>query len=180
MSSHLKKKSKQIFHTPEKVGEAKPIPMTGAMRGLSVLSLVIQAGLTVFAVYGAVTRKGELIALSDSFVTRSGYLLLFWPVLGWIVTLGLRLACRFLPLEMWRLSRRVKKGVLMTEGRLLKMAVLLLELEIALCLLYITVSIYLGYAPVDAVVLVWAAILLGTVFVMGNQAVKVADGELEP
>ena len=180
MSSHLKKKSKQIFHAPEKIGEAKPIPMTGQMRGLSVLSLAIQAGLAVFAVYGAVTRKGELIALSDSFAMPSGYLLLFCPILGWIVTLGLRLACRFLPIEMWRLSKRVKQGVLMTEGKLLKLAALLLELEIALCFLYITISIYLGYAPADAIVLVWAAAMFGTVFVMGNRAVKVADGEIMP
>lgn len=152
--------------------------MTGAMKMLSALSLVIQAALTAIAVYGMVYKGGEVIAMSGRFAVSASWLYILMPLLGWIITIGFRLAIRYMPLEMWRLSDRVKRGIRLTEGKLLKQATLLLELESALCFFYIVIDIYRGYAPSDITVVIWAVTMCLTVFFVRTRAVKIADSNV--
>ena len=79
-----------------------------------------------------------------------------------------------MPLEMWRLSPGVRRGMILTEGTLLKLITLLLELETAVCFFYIDVSLYLGYSPSDAVMLAWVAALFLSVFLPCRRAKEIA------
>lgn len=177
--SNSTRKKKKVFHSPERKGELKEIPATPANRILSAVSLVLQAGMTVFAVYAAATRSGVNPGAEGGYGIGGDASLLYlvFPAISWILTLGFRLACRYLPLEMWRLPVRVRRGFELTDGTLLKLLTLLLELETALCFLYIDISLYVGYAPSDAVMLVWVAAMALSVYLPGRQAARIADRE---
>lgn len=175
--SNSTRKKKKVFHSPERKGKLKEIPVTPSNRILSAVSLALQAGMTVFAVYAAVTRRGVSAGNGGYGIGGEASLLyLVFPAVSWLLTLGFRLACRYLPLDMWRLPVRVRRGFQMTEGTLLKLLTLLLELETALCFLYIDISLYVGYVPNDAVMLAWVAALALSVYLPGRQAARIADG----
>lgn len=173
--SNSTRKKKKIFHPPEKKGKLRDIPPTPANRVLSVLSLAVQAAMMVFAVYAVMTgAQGRESGHGPGGEYRLIYLI--FPLVSWVIALGFRLACRYLPLEMWRLPVRVKAGMIRTEGTLLKLSALLLELETAVCFFYIDVSLYLGYEPSDALMLVWVAALALSVYLPCRQAGRIGAG----
>lgn len=178
MSNGTRKK-KKVFHAPSRTGQLREIPATLSNRILSAVSLAVQAGMTVFAVYAVAVRYGADVAAEGGYGISGGASLLYlvFPAISWILTLGFRLACRYLPLEMWRLPVRVRRGFERTEGTLLKRLTLLLELETALCFFYIDISLYVGYAPSDAVMLIWVAAMALSVYLPGRQAARIADRE---
>ncbi|MDO5346081.1 MAG: hypothetical protein Q4E91_10075 [Lachnospiraceae bacterium] len=175
--SNSTRKKKKVFHAPQRKGELKEIPVTPANRILSLVSLAIQAGMSVFAVYAVAVRHGAAAAGGEAYGLggEASLLYLVFPAVSWILTLGFRLACLYLPLEMWRLPVRVRCGFERTNGTLLKLMTLLLELETALCFFYIDVSLYAGYVPSDAVMLAWVAALALSVYLPGRRAAQIAD-----
>ena len=174
--SNSTRKKKKVFHAPERKGELRDIPVTPTARVLSAVSLALQAGMMIFAVYAAWIRRipTEQYGISGD----ASLIYLVFPLVSWVLTLGFRLACRYMPLDIWRLPVRVRRGMMMTEGTLLKLITLLLELETALCFFYIDVSLFLGYTPNDTVMLAWVAALLLSVYLPGRRAGKIADGEI--
>lgn len=176
--SNSTRRKKKVFHAPQRKGELKEIPATPANRMLSFVSLAVQAGMLAFAAYAVAVRYGAGAGESGNYGLsgEASLIYLVFPAVSWVLTLGFRLACRCLPLEMWRLPVRVRRGFEMTEGTLLKLMTLLLELETALCFFYIDVSLYAGYTPSDAVMLAWVAALALSVYLPGKRAGQIADG----
>lgn len=170
--SNSTKKKKKIFHSPERKGTLREIPATPVNRLLSAVSLVIQTGMMIFAVYAVLNCQKETEQRIISGDVSLIYLI--FPLVCWVLSLGFRLACRYMPLEMWRLSPGVRRGMILTEGTLLKLITLLLELETAVCFFYIDVSLYLGYSPSDAVMLAWVAALFLSVFLPCRRAKEIA------
>ena len=64
------------------------------------------------------------------------------------------------------------------QGWLLKLATLLVELESAVAMLYVNIALYLGYTPLDVVMMVWLAALLVSVWLPCRKAGKIGRGEL--
>ncbi|MBR1780011.1 MAG: hypothetical protein IJ751_01235 [Oscillospiraceae bacterium] len=160
MANKKKKKRKQVFHAPQTVGERKKIPMTPLTWALSIASLAVQVGLTAFAIYALTVRHGEAATLNYGGIYLNNSLLyLALPIVMWLITLAIRLGLRLLPLDMWRMPADVRRGVERLEGRPLRLATLLVELATALTFLYVDVTIFLGRAPLDAVMLLWLAAL---------------------
>ena len=154
--------SKKLFHSPQAYGELIKIPMTPAMQAISVISLIIQAALTAFTIYLAFTT--DTIAVLENTGFSSSYLYLTLPAVTWLLSLGFRFTCRAVPLEMWRLPKSVKQGVIKTGGTPLKLVTLLAELETAVCFCYIAVILYLGQSPSSVILLLWLAALALSVY----------------
>ncbi len=161
--------SRNLFHSPQAYGELIKIPMTPAMTAISVLSLAVQIGLTAFALYAAHTTDSIPALQNSGFASSAIYLVL--PVTTWALSFGFRFACSVVPLEMWRLSATVKEGVIRSNGTLLKLITLLVELETAVCFVYIAVTLYLGASPSSLVLLVWIAALVLSIFFPCRKAV---------
>ena len=142
--------------------------MTPTMHILSFLSLLVQLVLTVFAVYG--TKNKPVILPLQGTGIASGMLFLVLPFITWMLTIGFRLACRIIPLEMWRLPPEVRDGMILNKGSLLKLATLLVELETAVCFVYIGISLYLGFEPNNLVLLVWILILAFSIYLPCKKA----------
>ncbi len=174
MSNGTRRK-KKIFHAPEKKGELRQIPVTPLNRALSLVSLGVQAGMTAFGIWAVSGRYGENTGPEAALGGEASLLFLIFPLVSWILALGFRLACRYLPLDMWRLPVRVRDGMKRTEGTLLKRMTLLLELETAVCFFYIDVVLYLGGTPGDWVMLLWVAALCLSVYLSGRQAARIGE-----
>lgn len=166
-------KKKPMFHAPQKTGKVVPVPMNPFMWTVSILSLVLLAALTAFAIYAASTRGGETIILSQGFTMNAGLLFLFLPIVGWILAAGFRLAIRLIPLEMWRLPMSIREATIKTKGKYLKMATLLIELETVISFGYITWCLYNGTAPGNIPIIVWVAAVVATIIYFGRY-VKIA------
>lgn len=176
MSSKIRKKKKQVFHSPSRTGVIREIPETVTNQMLSALSLAVQIVLLVFGVYAAIIRSGSDGMGSVGLSGDKSLLYAVFPLVSLVLSAGFRLACRCMPLEMWRLPSKVRQGFLMTEGTLLKLITLLLELELAICFFYIDLTLYLGYVPSDTVMLLWTVLLLLSVYLPGRYAAELADG----
>ena len=160
---------------PQKKGELHRILATKTNRIVSAVSLLLQTAMTAFGIWAVKNRYGQ--AGQEGLWGDASLLFLVFPLICWILTLGFRLACRFLPLEMWRLPVKVRNGMKKSEGTLLKLLTLLLELETAVCFFYIDATLYLGSTPNDAVMLLWVAALLLSVYLPGKRAAGMADGK---
>ena len=168
-------KKKPMFHAPKKTGELRKIPTSTPVKILSIVSLVILAGLTAFGIYGAVKRNGEIIPLSPGYGMSAVSLLLLLPIVGWIICLGFRLAVRFIPIEMWRLPKSVKDATIETSGKYLKICTLLIELETVLLFWYLTYVLFLNLVPGDVPIVIWVAAVAATVILSGRQALIEAE-----
>ena len=151
--------SKNLFHSPQAYGKLIEIPMTTSLRVISAVSLIIQAGLTVFAFYLALTT--ETIPALETSGFSSSYIYLVLPVITWLISLGFRFTCR-----------AVKKGMMEQKGQPLKLATLLVELETAICFSYIAVILYLGGSPSNLILLLWLAALVLSIFFPCRQAAR--------
>lgn len=170
--------SGKMFHAPENYGEIRRIPMSPAMHILSAASLLVQLALTAFAVYAAHTQP-VILPLQGSGIS-SGLLYLFLPGITWMLTIGFRLACRIIPLEMWRLSKRVQKGMILCEGTLLKTLTLLVELETAICFVYIALALYFGQEPHNLILFLWILVLFFSIFFPCRKAIQLAEADSLP
>ena len=166
----------KMFHAPETYGEVRKIPMSSAMHFISAISLFVQVGLTAFAIYAAKTQSIILPLQGSGISTSLIYLVL--PLITWMLTIGFRLACRIIPLEIWRLSQRVRKGMIMSEGVPLKTLTLLVELETSICFVYIALSLYLGYSPSNIILFIWIFILFLTIYFPCKKAIQLAEGKI--
>ncbi|MGN0353840.1 MAG: hypothetical protein ACI4EI_02050 [Muricoprocola sp.] len=166
------KKKKDVFHTPQTKGERIKIPYTLQMKVISVISLLLQIALTVFSVYAMRVQKGRAVQLGEEYALQGNYIYLVLPIAGWILTIGFRLACYFLPIDMWRLPIRVKAGIQKTQGKILKLATLLLELEMTVCFFYIEISVFLGYAPRDEIMILWLLAICVTIYLLQKSAIE--------
>lgn len=171
MANKKKKKRKQMFHAPQTIGERTRLKMTPLLIALSLGSLAVQLGGSVFAVWGCATLSGA--GYSDA-----AYLLAL-PIALWVVTIVARLGFRFLPLDMWRMPIDVRKGMVACDGWLLKLVTLLVELESAAALLYVNISLYLRAAPLEAVMLAWLAALAVSVWLPCRRAGRIGRGEAQ-
>lgn len=170
MANKKKKKRKQVFHAPQTIGQRTRLKMTPALTVLSLVSLAIQAGGSIFAIVGCVQ-------LSDAGYTDA-WMLLILPIVMWVISIVARLGFRYLPLDMWRMPIDVRKGMVVCQGWLLKLVTLLVELESAVAMLYVNIALYLGYTPLDVVMMVWLAALLVSVWLPCRRAGKIGRGEL--
>lgn len=170
MANKKKRKRKQVFHAPQTVGERTRLKRTPLLIALSLSSLALQLGASIFAVYGD-------MALSRAGYSDGAYLLAL-PGAMWVITIVARLGFRFLPLDMWRMPADVRKGMTVCDGWLLKLATLLVELESAAAFLYVNISLYLRYTPLEAVMLAWLAALAVSVWLPCRRAGKLGRGEL--
>lgn len=168
-------KKKPMFHSPQKTGVLRKIPTTLPVKILSWVSLAVLAALTAFSIYAASTKGDTQVALYADFTMRAGLVFLFLPILAWILAIGFRVAVRTIPLEMWRLPQSVKTATLKTEGKYLKLTTLLLELEVGLGFWYMTLSMYNGIMPQDVPVLIWFAVIIGTVIFFGRYVLIAAE-----
>lgn len=170
MANKKKRKRKQVFHAPQTIGERTRLKMTPALTALSLSSLAVQAGGSIFAIVGCVqlTNAGYV----------DGWMLLILPIVMWVLSLTARLGFRYLPLDMWRMPVEVRKGMVLCQGWLLKLATLLVELISAVVLLYVNISLYLGYAPQNAIMMAWLAALLVAVWLPCRKAGKIGRGEV--
>ncbi|MBQ9030045.1 MAG: hypothetical protein IJ106_01150 [Parasporobacterium sp.] len=164
----MAQKKKPLFHKPKTTGEKRKIPTPLPVKILSVLSLVLLAALTVFAVYAAVKQRGELVALSPGYAMSAPLLLILLPVVCWIIALGFRLAVRLIPLEMWRLPLSIRDATIQTSGKYLKICTLLIELETVLSFGYLTVTLYNKRIPGDIPILIWVALIAATIIFFGR------------
>ena len=126
MANKKKKKRKQVFHAPQTIGERTRLKMTPCLTALSLISLAVQTGGSIFAIVGCVQLSNA--GYSDA------WMLLILPIVMWVISIVARLGFRYLPLDMWRMPVDVRKGMVVCQGWLLKLATLLVELES--CLLY--------------------------------------------
>jgi len=171
MANKKKRKRKQMFHAPQTVGERTRLKMTPLLIALSLASLAVQLGASIFAVYG-------YSVLSQAGYSDGAYLLAL-PGVMWVITIVARLGFRFLPLDMWRMPADVRKGMTACDGWLLKLVTLLVELESAAVFLYVNISLYLRYTPLEAVMLAWLAALAVSVWLPCRRAGKLGRGEIQ-
>ncbi|MCD8323994.1 MAG: hypothetical protein LUC32_03435 [Clostridiales bacterium] len=163
-----KSKSNRAFHKPETHGTLIRIPMTVPMHIISIVSLIVQGGLTAFTIYAVYTTDTIPSLEGTGYATSLIYLLL--PFVTWLITFGFRFICRKVPLEMWRLPVKVKKGMVALKGQPLKLLTLLAELETAVCFVYIALILYLGGSPSNWILLLWIAALVVTVWLPCRKA----------
>ncbi|MDY2617358.1 MAG: hypothetical protein SOW00_00975 [Oscillospiraceae bacterium] len=169
MANKKKRKHKEVFHKPQTVGERTKLKMTPALIALSALSLGVQIGGTIFAIVGAAI-------LHNQGYGQSG-LLLALPIMMWVISIVARLGFKYLPLDMWRMPVDVRKGMVVCNGWLLKLTTLLVELECAATFCYVDIALYLGYAPLDAVMLAWLVALALSVWLPCRKAGRIGRGE---
>ena len=170
-------KKKPMFHAPKKTGEMRKIPTPTWVKILSIVSLVVLAGLAAFGIYGAVRRSGEVIILSPTFGMSAPLLLILLPVVAWLIALGFRLAVRLIPIEMWRLPMSVKDATIKTSGKYLRICTLLIELETALMFWYLTWALYSDRIPGDLPILIWVAAVAVTVILLGRYVLVAAENK---
>ena len=151
------------------MGERTKLKMTPALIALSALSLGVQIGGTIFAIVGAVI-------LHNQGYGQSG-LLLALPIVMWVISIVARLGFKYLPLDMWRMPVDVRKGMVVCNGWPLKLTTLLVELECAATFCYVDIALYLGYAPLDAVMLAWLVALALSVWLPCRKAGRIGRGE---
>ena len=166
--SKLKKKKKPIFHKPQTTGELRKIPTSPSMRLLSYVSLVILVVLIVFIIYAIVKRGGDFISHSDTFALKAGFLFVILGLVACLIAAGFRLAVRLIPIEMWRLPAGVKDATIKTEGKYLKIATLLIELETTLAIGYVTISLYLDQIPGEFPLILWVIAVAATIIFFGR------------
>lgn len=171
MANKKKKKHKQVFHAPETIGERTRLRMTPLLTALSLGSLAVQLGGSIFAVWGYASLSGA--GYSDA-----AYLLAL-PAVMWVISIAARLAFRFLPLDMWRMPIDVRGGMVKCSGWLLKLVTLLVELECSAAFLYVNICLYLRYAPMEAVMLAWLLALAVSVWLPCRRAGRIGRGEIE-
>lgn len=179
MSKSKKKKKKKLktpFHAPQRMGEKTPIRMTPLLWTLSAVSIAFQLFLTGFAIYMA--SVWVPMGVEGPFGMNAGYLPLILPVIMWVLTLVSRIGIKALPLDMWRMPVDVRKGMFKCGSWLLKLVTLLLELECTAVFLYVDVCLYVGAAPLDAVMFVWLAALALSVYLPCRYAGKLGRGEV--
>ena len=169
---HRSQTSKKLFHSPQAYGELIDIPMTASMHALSLLSILVQLGLTAFAAYAAYTTDTIPALESSGFSDSMLYLAL--PAVSWLLAVGFRFTCRAVPLDMWRLPASVKRGVIKQNGTPLKLLTLLVELETALCLCYIAAALYLGRTPSTPALFLWIAALVLSIYFPCRSAARAA------
>ncbi len=162
--------SKKPFHKPEAYGELIRIQMTLQLKIISVVSIVLDAAFTALAVYAAFSTD-TIEALEDSGFSSSMLYLLF-PVITWIITVGFRLMCRVLPIDMWRLPAKVKKGIIICEGRPLKLATLLLEIGVTGLFIYITLILMFGRTPAILILVLFIVLLAAFIYFPGRYAYR--------
>ena len=168
MSNKLKKKQKPLFHKPQTTGELRKIPESTPMKLLSYLSLAVLAMLIAFIVYAIVKRGGDFIALSDTFALKAGVLFVLLGLVACIIAAGFLLAVRLIPIEMWRLPAGVKDATIRTEGKYLKIATLLIELETTLVIGYVTISLYHDQIPGELPLILWVLAVAATIIFFGR------------
>ena len=179
MSKSKKKKKKKLktpFHAPQRMGEKTPILMTPLLWTLSAVSIAFQFFLTGFAIYMA--SVWVPMGVEGPFGMNAGYLPLILPVIMWVLTLVSRIGIKALPLDMWRMPVDVRKGMFKCGSWLLKLVTLLLELECTAVFLYVDVCLYVGAAPLDAVMFVWLAALALSVYLPCRYAGKLGRDEV--
>ena len=145
--------SKKMFHSPETYGQLQTIEMTPKMMVISVISMIFQVALTAFAIYAA-THQEYVLGLAD-YGQFTSMLYYVFPLFTWIFTFGFRAACSIIPMDMWRLPMDVKKGMHLCKGSYLKLMTLLIELETAICFLYVCIALFLGKSPSSLILLLW-------------------------
>ena len=173
--SKLKKKKKPLFHKPQTTGELRKIPASIPVKILSIGSLLLLAALIAFAIYASVTKGAEFVALSGGFALKGTVLYALLAVVACLIAGGFRLAVRFIPIEMWRLPAGVKAATIKTEGRYLKIATLLIELETILAIGYIMVTLYCGQIPGELPLIVWVAAVAATIIFLGRYVLIAAE-----
>ena len=117
--------SSKTFHKPEAYGDLLKIPTTPAMTALSIISLIVQFVLTLFAAWASYTTD-VIPSLVDTGYYSSIIYMVF-PVLGWLFTIGFRFLCVTVPVDMWRFPATVKKGIKLSQGAILKIITLHVE-----------------------------------------------------
>jgi len=166
--SKLKKKKKPLFHKPQTTGELRRIPASTPVKILSYGALACLAALIVFIIAAIVKRGGDFIMLSDTFALKAGVLFVLLGLVACLIALGFRLAVRLIPIEMWRLPAGVKDATIRTEGRYLKIATLLIELETTLAIGYVTISLYRDTIPSELPLVIWIAAVAATIVFFGR------------
>lgn len=177
MANNKKKKKRKgnPFHAPRTVGEKTRFKATPLIHVLSALSLLVQAGTTIFAIYGA--TQWVPLGIIGPFGLNAGYILLALPVVMWVITIVARIGFRALPLDMWRMPIDVRRGMVVCSGWLLKLATLLVELECAVVFLYVDIVLWIGGAPSNVVMLLWLAALAVSVWLPCRRAGKIGRGQ---
>lgn len=165
--------SGKLFHAPQASGTIRKIPMTTSMHIISALSLLLQLFLTLFAIYAY--RQQLPIAAFSAYGIYDASLYLILPLCTWMLTSGFRLACRIIPLETWRLPQNVRKGMIQCSGTLLKLLTLLVELDTAICFIYISITLYLGHIPSNAFLSIWILLLILSIAFPCQRAIHLAD-----
>ncbi len=174
-SNSKNKNSKKPFHKPEAYGELIKIPSTVPMKVISVISIIVQALLTALAIYAIVTTDTIAALEGSGFATSMIYII--FPIVTWILTFGFRFMIRYLPVEMWRLPAKVKKAVVFCEGKPLKLGTLLIELEVAILFLFITLILLAGGTPSIPLLIVFIAVLALSIYLPGRRAVREMDAQ---
>lgn len=173
--SKLKKKKKPLFHKPQTTGKLRKIPVSTPVKILSIGSLLLLAALIAFTIYASVTKGAEYVALSGEFALKGTVLYALLAVVACLIAGGFRLAVRFIPIEMWRLPAGVKAATIKTEGRYLKIATLLIELETILAFGYIMVSLYCNQIPGELPLVIWVAAVAATIIFCGRYVLIAAE-----
>lgn len=159
---------KPMFHKPQKTGQVVPVPYNLAMRIVSVLGLVLLAGLIALSVYGYTKHNGGVLVLAEGFSMPSGMIFAFLPVVAVIICLGFRFAHRVVPIDMWRLPNSVKNAVQKTKGKYLKFCTLCLEAETTILFIFITYVLNQGQMPGDIPVIIWVVLVVVTIIFFGR------------
>ena len=173
--SKLKKKKKPLFHKPQTTGVKRKIPAATPVKILSIGSLVLLAALIAFAVFAIAGKGDSFVALSGEFSIKLSVMFVFLLVIVCLIAGGFRLAVRFIPLEMWRLPMKVRDATIRTEGRYLKIATLLIELETILAFGYIMATLYMERIPGDLPLLIWVLAVAATVIICGRYVLTAAE-----
>lgn len=170
MAVYFNKKKKPLFHKPQKTGVVRPIPSSLPMKIVSVVGLVLLAGLIALSIYGYTLRNGQTLNIGGGLTMTSGTVFLFLPIVGVIICLLFRLALKVIPLDMWRLPASLREAVQKTDGKYLRFCTLCLETETTLLFLYITWGLinYGGGASLDGPVIAWVIIVVATIIIFGR------------
>lgn len=170
-----KRKRKEVFHAPRTIGERTELKMTKGLIALSIVSLAVQLGLSIFGItaYSVLAPTAELVN-----GINPALLLLALPAGMWALTIAARVAFRFLPLDMWRMPIDVRAGMVKCDGWLLKLVTLLVELETALVFFYVDIMLFLGLSPGNAAMILWLAALAVTIYLPCRRAGKLGRGEI--
>ena len=155
-------------------------PGKKVLRLISDTLLAFPTVLIGLLVYAFITYRGPLGEWGLLFTLPGmaiGQTLLALPIVMWVISIVARLGFKYLPLDMWRMPVDVRKGMVVCNGWLLKLTTLLVELECAATFCYVDIALYLGYAPLDAVMLAWLVALALSVWLPCRKAGRIGRGE---